>query len=889
MKPIKLKISAFGPYADEMPEIDFEQFEEKGLFLICGDTGAGKTTVFDAICFALFGMTSGSYRDTKNLRSEYASPEAESYVDFWFSHQGRMYRVHREPSYERPKQRGSGVITEKEKAVLYVENENPIEGVKQVNEKVREILCIDEKQFKQIVMIAQGEFRNLLNAKTEERTAILRTIFMTGAYRNMEFLLKTRMDKSDDRKTMVENSIVQYFCDVMPGQDTDTAELEALQEKARQTGSVWNLEELLDVVNRMIESDSDRLSEKKEILSKEEQILEKTKADLALAETNNEFIRRLEMLLKKRELLEERKDEVKKLAKQLDRKKAAIYIVKPEYDAWQLKRSETARVEKEAKDRKEKLKAAKQKAVLAKERLEKAQMQEPRAEMLKKQVDRLDAILDERIPRYKEKEKELEKKQAAYTKSREIYDQAVQARVHAEAVLENCRAGILALGLKEGEKCPVCGALHHPEPAVLPKESVTEEELKKLKREERIASDRKEGALAEAEYTRAALFELKEQMRMDLLESLESEYGDWEAAKRIRKASFEEAEEILKRIEQAREWKQHADRVIAEEASALELLESTSERRRNEEQELKKTFEQVLAEREFEDEEEFHMFLPERTVSLKKWIEDDEKQIQNYEMEVNANRLQLGQAKEDAKDKEWIPIAELQERVSDQKQKVDHLLREEKQMEFRISSNQEKYQNIAQQKKVLEDARKEYGIYRRLYELVKGQTKNGKITLEQYIQAAGFDQIIMAANRRLLPMSDGQYELYRKEDAPGKKSNTFLDLEVLDNYTGHKRPVGNLSGGESFKASLSLALGLSDTVSSNLGGIQMDALFVDEGFGTLDRKSIDHAMDILLHLSNSNKLVGIISHREELIENIPQQIQVTKTRGGSHMKVDLGM
>ncbi|MBO7336430.1 MAG: SMC family ATPase, partial [Lachnospiraceae bacterium] len=174
-------------------------------------------------------------------------------------------------------------------------------------------------------------------------------------------------------------------------------------------------------------------------------------------------------------------------------------------------------------------------------------------------------------------------------------------------------------------------------------------------------------------------------------------------------------------------------------------------------------------------------------------------------------------------------------------------------------------------------------------ELVKGTTGNGRITLEQYIQAAGFDGIIAAANRRLHPMSDGQYELFRQEDSLGKKSNTFLDLEVLDNYTGHRRPVGNLSGGESFKASLSLALGLSDTVSSNLGGIRMDALFVDEGFGTLDRRSIDSAMDILVNLSSTNKLVGIISHREELMENIPQQIKVKKGKDGSHIVTELGV
>ena len=203
-----------GASSGGVPEIDFTKFEEKGLFLISGDTGAGKTTIFDAICFALYGTTSGSYRDTKNLRSEYASDTAESYVDFYFSHQGKNYHIWRQPSYERKKQRGTGVITEKEKAVFYEEGKAPVEGLTQVNLAVKDLLHIDEKQFKQIAMIAQGEFRDLLNAKTEQRTEILRTIFLTDGYKNIEYRLKDRMDASYAIRRKTEDSIVQYFGDV---------------------------------------------------------------------------------------------------------------------------------------------------------------------------------------------------------------------------------------------------------------------------------------------------------------------------------------------------------------------------------------------------------------------------------------------------------------------------------------------------------------------------------------------------------------------------------------------------------------------------------------------------------------------------------------------------
>ena len=196
MKPIKLIMSAFGPYAGEVPAIEFSQFEDKGLFLISGDTGAGKTTIFDAICFALYGETSGKFRDTKNLRSEYAKETTETYVDFYFTHQGRDYHVWRRPEYERKKQRGTGVTPMKEKAILYSGDSTPIEGKTQVNEAVKELLHIDEKQFKQIAMIAQGEFWALLNAKTDDRTKILRTIFQTSGYNNIEYRLKDRMDAS---------------------------------------------------------------------------------------------------------------------------------------------------------------------------------------------------------------------------------------------------------------------------------------------------------------------------------------------------------------------------------------------------------------------------------------------------------------------------------------------------------------------------------------------------------------------------------------------------------------------------------------------------------------------------------------------------------------------
>ena len=268
-------------------------------------------------------------------------------------------------------------------------------------------------------------------------------------------------------------------------------------------------------------------------------------------------------------------------------------------------------------------------------------------------------------------------------------------------------------------------------------------------------------------------------------------------------------------------------------------------------------------------------------------LSETEEEINKYNQAVSTNKTQLEQARADAKDRKFVDIESLKAICDEQKNNVETIRNILNTVTNRLKTNKDKKQKITEQQSDLEKYGKEFRVCENLYKLVKGTTGNGKITLEQYIQAAGFDGILAAANRRLIPMSDSQYELFR-QDSLGKQSNIYLDLEVLDNYTGHRRPVGNLSGGESFKASLSLALGLSDTVSSNLGGVQMDALFVDEGFGTLDRKSIENALDILINLSSANKLVGVISHREELIENIPQQICVKKTKTGSQFEVITG-
>lgn len=1082
MKPEKLIISAIGPYAGEMPEIDFSQFEEKSLFLISGNTGAGKTTIFDAICFALYGETSGAYRDAKNLRSEYANPSTESFVDFHFSHQGKKYHVYRQPAYERPKVRGKGMVSVKEKAVFYPDGEVPVEGTTAVNHAVKELLFIDYKQFKQIAMIAQGEFWALLNASTEERTKILRTIFMTSAYQSMGYQLKDRRNASYAGKKTAQESIIQYFNDALAPQGSGLAEsLSSMQEKARNSGSAWNIGEMLRLLDDIILADERIHREKSEEFDKVDKLLEEKKRELGNAHINNEFLRRLEKFIREKETLDGQKEEMEKAGLALDRKKDALREVKPVYERWLKEEAEIEAITIQMKAREQEKEEAAQKLIAAAKSLQAALQEKAEAEQLAKKAQRLqeeigkyekrdelvfetdslekeaasyqekeetlkreeealkekiaglestikergdsavklmqlegegkelaalketfDDIRQQDIPAYKKAWEDLKKKQEIFERAKDAYQCAEEERLYYESVLDNCRAGLLARGLRAGCECPVCGSLEHPKPAVLPDETISEEALRKKQETAKQAKQEKESALVEAERAKIVASSMEEQVRARILDSIRKEgsltegagkesaatgetlkptdelmameglapletvfnladdgqkrltermvkqeeaqrllredcalydaamkaleaargketeeiarrmeenrtgkeknrtlyaekkaalreyerleYEDLETAVRVQEKAKQEAERILAKIEASQQAKQEAEREKAAVFAAYATLAESLRERKEKTSIYEQNFVQALAAKHFADKEDFL-----ESLADEKEIEETEARMNSYRQAVKINEEQLKQAKEDAKGRMIADEEALQKEVEKQSALVEAYRQENIQIGYRIRKNEDVRKKIAGQRGTLERFSKENEMCSRLYALIMGDIPNkAKITFEQYIQAAGFDRIIAAANRRLLPMSDGQYELFRKEDSDDKRSKTILDLEVQDNFTGYRRPVGSLSGGESFKASLSLALGLSDTVSSHLGGVQMDALFVDEGFGTLDKKSIEGALDILMNLSQSNKLVGIISHREELMESIPQQINVIKTKDGSRIVVDTG-
>lgn len=1082
MKPTKLVMQAFGAYA-EQTEIDFTQFEEKGLFLICGDTGAGKTTIFDAISYALYGEASGSYRDTKNLKSEYVDKKVESFVDFYFTHQGKDYHVCRKPSFKYTNRNGKP-DEQAEKVIFYQPDGTTLEGAKNVDgtkEKpgaIPQLLNMDAGQFMQVAMIAQGEFWKLLNAKTNERTEILRTIFQTDAYKKLELKLKNRMDVSFAARKEKEQSISQSFREVKvePAEISegisgilaeDLAEdseeqprsvvqrICDLQEKLQDSKAVWNVEEMLMLLQAVIGEDTEKAKQKETVLAQAEEELQKLQGTLVSAKDNNAILERYARTKEEQEVLESQKGLFEERRIQLDRTKQATYKVKPEYDAWSAKEHEWERTKQLITDGAQTLADCQTRAGMADAKVKETETLRPEAEQCQKIVDKVreeeprykeremlqhelgqiqlqlatqeqqeaalvtaeqmlqkrigelqeqqavwkeepqqlaqaqaahDKLLDSQkktesiaknlIPAWRRKQQELEEAQREYRKNQDAYESAKEAFTHADRLYRANLVGILASDLAEGDPCPVCGATHHEKLATLVEASVTEEQCKELKAVEEKKLDAFNQATASASSLRAdvqakgqqikeeirgymtpefiggveALEELivsferqreklvntvaQSRERLDTLQqnceklreveamlaraqgtemarlaeqrkSLVEErqsliakqaasqatlaalqtlsYPDWEAAMQAGNHALARVTEIQTALDTAAKEKKSADEAVARVQASIATQKQALEQQKSDAQMLKQRLNEKLTACQFASVEEMQA-----QVATDAEIHAEETKLADYDKKVTevAARLSQLEQEQDARHRTLVDLEQLQQEHTSKRVQVETLRTALQAITFRIQNNCEKQQNIRAQQVAYEKAKKENDTSYRLYTLVSGQTRNGKITFEQYIQAAGFDSILQAANRHLLPMSDNQFQLYRQTNAVGKQTNTFLDLEVLDISTGKRRPVGNLSGGESFKASLSLALGLSDTIAENRGGIQMDALFVDEGFGTLDSKSLEETKDALLSMSGENKLVGIISHRDELMD-IPQKLRVTKGRGGSRIQMEL--
>jgi exonuclease SbcC len=923
MRPLKLTMQAFGSYAGQTT-LDLDRLGTSGLYLITGKTGAGKTTIFDAITYALYGEASGNNRDANMLRSQYALPGMETYVDLTFLHQGKIYRIRRNPEYERPKTRGQGLTKEPAGVELTLPDGQIITKSKEADPKITEILGLTKEQFSGIEMLAQGDFQKVLLAGTKEREDIFRNLFKTGKYQTLQKRLedekKAVFGKKEDAKKSIRQYINEITCDET---DERNVELDKMKEGDPLTGSVLNLvgelidkdqalDEKLSGENRTladeIEAINGKLGEAKKLEENRQHIREykaaegeklpaikkaeeaREAAKLAMDDPNSGRDRKLSEAAK----LEESLDDYDAYDKAVKARKTHIKEQEGLTEEIRQGKENLAALEKEIKDLKTEQEGLKSSALNLEKIKADIEKLKDKVNALNALKEKYDAILQakEGLAALKEdllqKQKKAQKAEDTYTKKHRAYIEG--------------QAGILAEGLEEGQPCPVCGSTHHVHLAVKTEDVPTDRQLEKSKadrdsreEEEKTAKgayDRAQAALEEKTRT----FQSDEEKLLgvndfDGAESrIQTELAESKAAGR--KAVAEQKKEIknqarLEELEkQIPEKEEKLDRektAETEREKKLSALEMTIANDGREEERLKtgltfsskkaaeKEIEKLKAEAEklekdYKDREETCQKLSEELIKLRGMIASLEKQVKEspkYDMEALTSDLQKRREIQEENQKKLKDIA------------------------ARLKVNQDARDNIENKSEELNEIEGRYQWVRALSDTASGNvTGKEKITLETYIQTTYFERVLVRANRRLLKMSDSQYELQRKKDSDTKNKKTGLEIELIDHYNGSVRDVKTLSGGEMFLASLSLALGLSDEIQASAGGIQVDTVFVDEGFGTLDPDTLELAYEALAGLTEGNRLVGIISHVEELENKIDKQIRVTKDRtGGSRAEI----
>ena len=923
MRPVRLELSAFGPYAGETV-IEFDKLGQSGLYLITGDTGAGKTTIFDAITFALYGEASGTSREPGMLRSKYAAPQTPTEVKLTFAYAGKEYTLRRNPEYERPAKRGEGMKTQKADAELTLPDGEIVTRVRDVNRKVHEILGIDRNQFSQIAMIAQGDFLRLLLADTRERQGIFREIFQTRYYQVFQDRLKEETSALNRQCENDRRSIDQYLGGILCNEDDvlfpDLTKLKAgevpvseafplleqliAQDEAAQT----RVKERIQVLNEKLETLNGIIQKAQELASWTASLHQ---AEQAHQEKGEQVSALKEVWAKAQESrpeIDRLTGELASLAAQLpDYRKLDALRKQQKKEAGQLTQAEkdlqTAREQQQAgrealearrAERRSLENAGENRALLLarKERLETTAESLGRLRQTLSQWSDLAGRYERLKLRYQKAAKQAEESQNAYQRMN-------------RAFLDG-QAGILAETLREGAPCPVCGSLTHPAPAGKPDAVPTKEALEAAKNAAETSAGEMAQASEKAAGGKAALHAKREEAE-GLIRSLLKDVPDppdlGKAAAAAENAAQENAaavavlERDIEKEDARLQRRGELDQQIPLEEDSLSERDKTLQTLTDRVNDLDKsqrsrqaqidTLSETLA---FPGEQEALARQSEVRKSrdgLTTALDEAEKAYQAGNEALLRLAAEIEQWKKQIAG-EAVPDTE---NLTAEKQELTARRTAEEQadraLHTRLTTNRTVLENIRQ------GSEKLAGLETRL-QWVKAlsDTANGtlagreKVMLETYIQMTCFDRIIARANTRFMVMSGGQYELKRRRAAENNRAQSGLELDVVDHYNGTERSVKTLSGGESFKASLSLALGLSDEIQSSAGGIRLDTMFVDEGFGSLDEESLRQAMRALSGLTENNRLVGIISHVAELKERIDKQIVVTKEKsGGSRAEI----
>lgn len=913
MRPYKLIMSAFGPYAGRT-EVELDKLGKNGIYLITGDTGAGKTTIFDAVTYALFGEASGENREASMLRSKYADADTPTEVELFFSCRGKDYYVKRNPEYERPKSRGEGVTYEKANAELHLPDGRVITKLREVNAALTEIIGVDRDQFTQIAMIAQGDFLKLLLSPTDERKKIFQKLFKTQSYYFLQEKLKTESGKLGREYETIKNSISQYINGIVCDADSveypgvikakndeltveDTIELlkRIITDDENSNAAVRELSEKLqsetDAVKERISKAADIFEARKDLIRNEEELVSASEREKVLqarfaaeearlprARENTVKIAELKVLLSDYDELAEKQSLYGRNKVFID---GSVQSASLTEDGIKRISEEIEALTEEAKTLE---KAGEEKIRLENEK-KNAESEKADLEKLGKSIEALEKLSDD-----------YEKAKNRYLQKRSIAEEYEAKLKEKTRVYLEAQAGILADTLEDDKPCPVCGSTVHPHIAVKPENVPTKEELDVLRENTDKANDEANTARAEAGKLKGALTEKEAGVGKEI--SVLSGDASPENAKSIITEKISAvictAQELERKINEAQNRiirRKRIDEILplknGELESARQNLTEIADKvkvKTAENSSFEKRICELTAKLPFNTKAEAENGI----ATLQREAEGIEKAHGEAEKALNDNKEKLVSLK--------AAKAEILKRIGDgtdidlPKEKADLQVLEEKKelldlksknIYSRITSNKTSLNNILQKSSEVKAAEEKLIWMRALSNTANGNISGKeKIMLETYIQTTYFDRIIRRANTRLLVMSGGQYELKRRTEAGNNRSQSGLELDVTDHYNGSDRSVKTLSGGESFKAALSLALGLSDEIQSSAGGIRLDTMFIDEGFGSLDEESLSQAINALALLAEGERLVGIISHVSELKEKIDKQIVVRKEKSG---------
>ncbi len=921
MRPLSLKICGFGPYAGTQ-ELDLEKLGKSGLYLITGETGAGKTTIFDAICYALYGSASGSSREPDMMRSKYADEDMPTEVELTFENAGKVYTVRRSPEYLRRKRRGEGVMLQPAEAELRYPDGRVETKSRAVTQAVEELLGVTKSQFTQIAMIAQGDFLKLLLANTQDRQMIFRNIFHTDLYQI--FADRSRRDFAALTAEMTQGreSIRQYVQGIACGED-DPASVEVDRAK----GGNMSTEDILLLINRLDEQDVKRQEAlKKQDLAADERILSLVREldraqqrDALMAELRDAEQRIQAHTGKKEQLDKEltRRQEESPATAVMEEKAVQLSLQLPKYGELDglrkaaeegLKRAKELRLERSSAEATGKeldgviLQIRGELESLEDAGEAKAVLTAARSELTERQRDLLS--LKEQLSGLGKLRKAYETAKAAFDASDRAYLSASAAAANLRSLFNREQAGIMAESLQDGQPCPVCGSLDHPAKAVKAKEAPSQQQVEKAEKAAeaaRVKASEDSSACAAAKAAADTAQAAVSSRCGDVLgtSDLAAAPGVLQerAAELKRRAEANEAALARENERIARKEKLAAllpkkleeQRSQAESAAALQTGIAALEAKNGS---LQDQIAHLAGQLPYEDEGSAKRAL----ASMQKDIADAKAALKTASDAVHAWDKTMEGLK--------ASLASLQDRLSAippvdrekaaaEKQAAD----EEKQriregsdaVAARLQINRQAGAHIRVKAAELKELEDRHRWMKALSDTVSGQLQGKeRLALEVWVQMTYFDRILRRANVHLMEMSSGAYELKRRETPGDLRSQNGLELDVVDHYSGSIRSVKTLSGGESFMASLSLALGLSEEIQAGAGGVRLDCMFVDEGFGSLDEDTLQQAMRSLGRLTDGDRLVGIISHVDQLRRQIDRQIVVTKDpAGGSRAELRL--